>query len=687
LLGIALAHLHANQGWARCTSLDANLHHLRAGDQREWSDFPERAEATSLTLRFQSQRNDGEWALRLRQQDVKQSWRVLLNGKELGRLLNDENDTVLYLKIPGGTLLNGENKLVIEPADRISDDIRVGDIRLDERPVAEVLAEAKVELIVREAGPDNRLVPVPCRITVVDDQGALVMLGAHSGEGMAVRPGVIYTRDGKACFGLPAGDYTLYAGRGFEYGLASVRITLQSRDSIRKELTIRREVFVAGWVSCDTHVHTLTHSGHGDATLDERAITIAGEGIELPVSTEHNKQVSYHSAAVRQGVRDYFTPVIGNEVTTNVGHFNIFPVRSEDEVPDFQAKDWKSLFAGIRNSNTPRVIVLNHPRDLHAGFRPFGQERHVALAGENIDGWDLQATAMEVLNSGGQQTDVMRLLHDWFGLLNAGRRIAPVGASDSHDVSRYIVGQGRTYLRCPDDRPGAVNVDKAMRSFAAGRVMVSCGLLAEITVNGKYGPGELAAAPGDVSVTVRVLGPGWTTADKLELYMNGRKLREVRIEGGQRPGVKWEGSWTLPHCKHDYYLAAVATGPGVTGLYWPIAKPYQPTSPKVERRVLGATGAVWIDGDGDGQWTSAREYAMRLWREAKEDVPKFIGLLGNHDEATAVQAAALLRAKGVSLYDVAVLDGAKTAGQHVEIGFRAYADAWRESQLARARPR
>src|SRR5262249_60186316 len=102
-------------------------------------------------------------------------------------------------------------------------------------------------------------------------------------------------------------------------------------------------------------------------------------------------------------------------------------------------------------------------------------------------------------------------------------------------------------------------------------------------------------------------------------------------------------------------LAAAATGHGVRGRSWPIAKPYQPTSPKVERRVLGATGAVWIDGDGDGQWTSAREYAVRLWREAKEEVPKFIGLLGKYDEATAVPAASLLRAKGGSFNSAAVI--------------------------------
>ena len=309
---------------------------------------------------------------------------------------------------------------------------------------------------------------------------------------------------------------------------------LRPGDTLRKTLTIRREVPTDGWASCDTHVHTLTYSGHGDSTADERMVTLAGEGIELPIATEHNRQIDYRAAAVKQGVADYFTPVVGNEVTTDVGHFNIFPVRAGTSVPDFQGKDWKAIFASIAAKTGPKVIVLNHPRDLHGGFRPFGPEHHVAVTGENLDGWDLRANAVEVVNSGAQQTDVMRPFHDWFGLLNRGMVIAPVGASDSHDVSRFIVGQGRTYVRCKNDRPGHIDVDEAARSFAEGRVLVSCGLLAEITVNGKYGPGDLAPAAAEVKVAVRVLGPGWTTADKVELYANGHKVREERIKDGRQ---------------------------------------------------------------------------------------------------------------------------------------------------------
>src|SRR5256885_12343768 len=70
--------------------------------------------------------------------------------------------------------------------------------------------------------------------------------------------------------------------------------------------------------------------------------TTLSRSIELPIATEHNRQIDYHAAAVKQGVRSYFTPVVGNEVTTTVGHFNVFPMRSDGPVPDFKLRDRKS---------------------------------------------------------------------------------------------------------------------------------------------------------------------------------------------------------------------------------------------------------------------------------------------------------------------------------------------------------
>jgi hypothetical protein len=320
---------------------------------------------------------------------------------------------------------------------------------------------------------------------------------------------------------------------------------------------------------------------------------------------------------------------------------------------------------------------------MHTGFRPFGPERHNSASGDNREEWLYRAQAVELVNSGAQQSDWQHTYRDWFGLLNRGVLTTPIGASDSHDVSRYIVGQARTYIRCRDGQPSEIDVAEALQSLLAGRVLVSCGLLVEMTVNGKHGPGDLVPASGPVRVRLRILGPSWTTAQRVTLYANGGAVREEEIHDGARGGVKWSSEWELPHFGHDVHLVAIATGPGVESLHWPIAKPYQPTSPVVERRVIGSTGAVWLDADGDGRRTPARVYAQELIAKHSKSTTKVAAALAPYDEAVTVQAAALLNAGGADLNDSHFRAAAERAGPHVERGIRAFLEAWRAGEVAR----
>jgi hypothetical protein len=670
-------------------AIEPRFVHVRNETVREWSSFPAQAEGVHLEVRFTAAANAGEFALRLRQQDVKQTWRVLLNGKPLGELIRDEADLVFYLPIAPGGLVNGENTLRIESPARgpqSADDIRVGQLRIESRPVSEVLSEATLEIEVIDA--DSKL-PLPARITIADANGSLHATTATSTNRLAARPGVIYTADGKARCGVPAGRYTIYAGRGFEYSLAQVETTLVPGQTAKHTLAIRREVPTPGYVDCDTHIHTLTYSGHGDATIDERIITLAGEGIELPIATDHNVHIDYESHAQRLGVRQHFTPVVGNEVTTAVGHFNVFPIQHSARVPDHRHKQWEQIFEEIFATPGVKVAILNHARDLHSGTRPFGPERFNAAIGENTEGWPMRFNAMEVINSGATQTDPLRLLHDWMALLNRGYAVTPVGSSDSHDVTRYIVGQGRTYIRCDDRYPGNLNVEAAVASFLQGRVLVSYGLLADLTVNGKYQSGELAVAADDeIEVAVRVLGPHWTTATEVQLHANGQLIREEKIpparEGPLPAGIQWQGTWKLPRPKHDVHIVAIAVGKGIDGPYWPTAKPYQPTSPDWEPRILGASGAVWLDGDRDGRRTCARQYAERVLADSGGDLKKLIASLAPYDAAIAAQAAYLCAASGRALDGEQTEPAIKTAAPAVSAGIRAFRQAWREQEIARA---
>jgi hypothetical protein len=595
LAWLCAALAHAQPGGEQV--LTERSHHLRSGLEREWTSFPTQAEGEALTLAFEGAARPGESTLRLRHRDVKQAWRVRINGRDIARLPADEADTVAYLAIPAGTIRDGRNELRIAGSGGASDDVQVGPIALLDRPRAAVLADASVDVAVVEAPADR---PVPARITVTTEDGALVTLGNVTDAAHAVRPGVVYSRDGTVRLSLPAGRYVIHAGRGFEYGVDRASVTLVPGARVAQRLRIAREVDTAGWAAMDTHVHTGTFARHGDASIDERMLTLAGEGIELPVSTEHGTRVDFTARALAADVRRWFTPVLGTEVTTpRLGHFNVFPMPPDGADVDPRAPDWSALRRSLDAAAAGATIVLNHGRDVHGGFRPLDPGRHIAVAGEDRDGWTLPATAMEVVNSGAVLSDGLRLPQDWLGLLNRGVRLTPVGSSDSHEVARYIVGQGRTYVRVDDRRADAIDLAAAMDSVRRGRVMVSYGLLAEIDVDGR-GPGELVVPRGELAVRIRVQGPAWTRADRVVLYANGIAVREASIDGGAKAGVKWAATWRLPAPRHDVHLVAIATGPGVTAPYWPTAKPYQPTSADFTPYVLGLSGAVFVDADGSG---------------------------------------------------------------------------------------
>jgi hypothetical protein len=271
--------------------------------------------------------------------------------------------------------------------------------------------------------------------------------------------------------------------------------------------------------------------------------------------------------------------------------------------------------------------------------------------------------------------------------LNAGKRIVPIGSSDSHEVARKLVGQGRTYVRCDDADPGAIDVEAAVRSFVDGKVIVSLGLFANIKVNGKAGPGDqVSPEKDDVIVEGEVQGPGWAKATRLSLFLNGERIRTFDVLDDQqsRAGVKARVRWVIPRPLHDGHLSVVAEGPGNTGPHFVIAKAYQPRSKTWRPFLLSVTGAVWLDADRDGRWSSPRQTAARLLNSHRNDRKRLLQELARHDVAVVGQAAHLLAEGGVTLLDEQLSALVGESQPVVKKGFEAYFAAWRISQQARA---
>lgn len=231
-------------------------------------------------------------------------------------------------------------------------------------------------------------------------------------------------------------------------------------------------------------------------------------------------------------------------------------------------------------------------------------------------------------------------------------------------------------------------VDEAVKALQRGQVLVSYGLLTELIVNDRYQSGELAPASlQPLRVSLRVLGPHWVEANHLQLFANGQLIREVELPSTpvnkNLPGVLWSETWEVPRPQHDVHLVAIAMGPGIEQPYWRTAKPYQPLSPEGETHVLGCSGAVWLDVDGDGQPTAAREYAERLLARHRDAPNKLVEALTSYDAAVAAHVACLQDQAGMSPVSPDMQRVWMTAPPQARRGYLDYVAAWRTCEFAR----
>ncbi len=623
--------------------LTAITHHIGNNDKPEWKDFTTvKAEHPSfLKLKFDVTKPIDKLTLEVRSGGVGDAWKVILNHKELGELKKGEAAQAQYFKLPADLVKKAGNSLSIECAN-VEDDIFVGPIVLHHRPYSEVLRLAKVTVRVRDVDGQG----LPCRITVTrlrepkkkdEKEEELVELLAEETNTTALRRGLFYTLDGRAEFNVPAGKYRIYATRGFEYGVASSTIELAPAARERVELTVEHEVDTTGYLAADTHIHTKTYSKHGDASVEERLVTIAGEGVEVAIATDHNHHTDYRPVARKLGARNEFFSVIGNEFTTMLGHFNAFPIEKDAKPAPWTSRSWTKLIQALRATPGVRVIICNHPRRPKSDEEAFNNIDLNPLSGESEKPYGpetLGIDAVEVLNGKGLHEDWGLTFQDWFGLLNRGYRLAAVAGSDSHTVEG-IVGQTRTYVRSTVEDVKRLDPQEIADSFLRGRLLLSLGLLADVKVDGRFLVGDLATGLKEsMEVEIKVSGPRWSRADSVTLFLNGTPVRKEALPPTSEV-VKYQATWRIYTPPHDAHLVVIASGPPITAPYWALAQE--------KRYSLGATNPIWIDADGDGRFESARDYAARLVREHGRDLSQLQAGLAGYDEAVAFQVASILR--------------------------------------------
>jgi hypothetical protein len=461
--------------------------------------------------------------------------------------------------------------------------------------------------------------PIPAKLTFVVPGGVKRSDADLKSKApfWAARKGVLYTLPGSEEVPVPDGKYRVYASHGPEWTIAIADIEVGPGAPALVSAALERVVDTRGWISGDMHLHTLTNSGHGDANLEERIITLAAEEVEWAVATDHNFITDYRPYVEALHAGKWILTTIGNELTTTfIGHFNVFPLDPLLPPTNWRVSDPRELFRRIRLEGA-EIIQVNHPRwtgERGAYFRDLDVSPHTGDTEHPLYSADFDS--IEVLNSGpldgweyrpnvGTGDDPVfdfSVREDWYHLLNQGSTVTAVGNSDSHNVDEYIGGYPRNYIRSPVDDPTAASEKDLCAAVKAGRVTVSSGIFVEAWI-GESLPGSLVPgkAGEEVPLSFRVQAPPWVRADRLVVVANGEEVAVLALpapaEG--RP-LRHEGVFRDRPARDAWYVV-YAIGDAA-----PVPILHSHTFP------LGFTNAIRVDADGDGKFTPLREHARRL---------------------------------------------------------------------------
>ncbi len=391
---------------------------------------------------------------------------------------------------------------------------------------------------------------------------------------------------------LPAGTYELTAEAGPRRSRDVRQIELVAGGTSTQTVTLSTVVARDGWLSMDSHLHAAP-SNDGELPMENRLIGCAAAGVDLPVTTDHDRQADYRPLATALGLDGVMTVIPGVEVSPPLrGHFNLFPIEPRGpSVINGGAPPWwtgypdtDGLMAMMRQSAPDAALQVNHGRDgtsammNAASFDPSVSEPYRA------DFWSWDFDLVELINAGGVNNWVAPR-QDWFSWLNTGRIKVPTGVSDSHGLSR-ICGYGRTEVFVDTADPSNVDVDAVRDALAAGHVVVSGAVTLRVTGDGGALPGDTITG-GAVELVVSVRGPDHVVPDEVRLYRNGELIQTEAITGPSVGGLWWEGSFNDAPATDSWYVVEVQ-GTQALGAFWGGSVAY------------AITNAFFVDTDGDG---------------------------------------------------------------------------------------
>jgi len=347
--------------------------------------------------------------------------------------------------------------------------------------------------------------PLPVRVQVIDENA--FQPPAKYGEPFVPRDNrlhVVFPTDGQAVLSAPAGMYQVVVSRGYEYDIVGddddplVEVTAGEETSVDAKLT--RVVDSTNVMCGDFHIHTHRSIDSPDAP-EFKLMAAAGDGVELPVRTEHEFVADFEPVVAATGLGAWMYGFSALELTTfSWGHFGVFPMVPDPGLPNDGAIMWNEVtdsgpvqtfdpvpvFDEARMTPGNPEVIIFHPRippGMGGGFSAISGQNYFmgdndlsnaggvdynpatdTISREDIDPetwWDLKFRVVEVFNdssfaenkqnvgrtyppdpenpAGEDASLEIGTVDDWFGLLNSNDRPDGVFAVGSSD-SHILMG-------------------------------------------------------------------------------------------------------------------------------------------------------------------------------------------------------------------------------------------------------
>ncbi len=433
---------------------------------------------------------------------------------------------------------------------------------------------------------------LPAKIGLYQDDGLIKTI--HTGAAPGLAP-------------LKPGAYQFNVTRGYEYVPYNGEIKVLPGGTAFILAELEHVVDTAGFLSADMHVHA-GPSGDNYISIPQRILTVAAEGLDVVVATDHEAVIPWQPAVEETGLQDWVATVLGEEVTATIPeHINMFAVEPRFDIDArggpvrWYGMDIAEVYRTIRQRGAD-IVQLNHPLgyfemieyNLATGKAELDHPEYIGLEpGDSLWSWDLDSfefqNGCDPVFGKAMPKRKAGTFEYWMSFLNLGHRVTAVANSDAHDYS--LPGHPRTYFSSPAGTAAEFHKDMLTGAIKEGIALTSTGAFAEVRVNRQAGMGDtLVTSLDSVNLWIRIQAIPEIDVTHFKVFLNCDQVMNVSVKDSEKV-IKYEGELEVP-ISRDSHIVVMGFGknrlPKGMDQFDPFGVPRFATNP------------IYIDHGGDG---------------------------------------------------------------------------------------